>query len=104
MKVFLLLFSFGILTMSAAFTDEDNIFSIANQKSNTPSTVKVIFDGYEGGQYFFTNEQNKAVVITNDALLPSNVSNLQNGAFVGKRFEIDIDKINYKEDSEQSIP
>ncbi|WP_273016935.1 hypothetical protein [Leeuwenhoekiella blandensis] len=71
----------GIITMG---------FSVAmnapeDSSPNTKDTQELIFDGYEGEYYFFSDASHQAVVLESDSEL---TKNLKNNDAVGEQFEV----------------
>jgi hypothetical protein len=65
-------------------------FSVAMNAPEDPSpnikdTQELIFDGYEGEYYFFSDASHQAVVLESDSEL---TKNLQNNDAVGEQFEV----------------
>ena len=77
MKTLISIFSIFILGLCVAM----NVPAKAN-----PNAQELTFDGYEGGYYFFTNEEQKAVVLEADEETKS--PDLIYGSLEGKTFEV----------------
>jgi len=65
-------------------------FSVAmntpeDSSPNTKDTQELIFDGYEGEYYFFSDASHQAVVLESDSEL---TKNLKSNDAVGEQFEV----------------
>ncbi len=85
MKTFFILIGFGIALIISTLLDETNIYTGTKKQQS----IVVTFDGYEGGHYFFTDENGRAVSLSIDDELPANIEALKNGEHIGDQFEID---------------
>lgn len=56
----------------------------------------LVFDGYEGGYYFFTDENERAVTVRAESEAPVHNLDLVKNDLIGKRFEVTIDKSQIK--------
>ncbi|RMB63367.1 hypothetical protein EAX61_02955 [Dokdonia sinensis] len=93
MKTLILIFSIftlGFTTEELSRNDEINVETF-------------IYDGFEGGYYFFTDTSRKAVILEADNETTINKNLLQRDDAIGKRFEVRYKKNKQQDDSSQGI-
>lgn len=56
-------------------------------------TIKVIFDGFEGNSYFFTDAEDKAVQIIKKDNVALQTYDFENGDYIGKQFALEVDGV-----------
>lgn len=87
MKTLPLLLAFAAI-LSFSFI---GIHQIGNKHSESTQNILATFDGYEGGMYFFTDQENKAITLTADDILPIDGINLSEGDYIGKLFVLEME-------------
>ncbi|NND88414.1 MAG: hypothetical protein HKM28_04110 [Flavobacteriaceae bacterium] len=57
---------------------------------NSTTKINVVFDGYEGSTYFFSDENLNPITIVGDDALPLQGIDLTSGDHVDQKFQIEI--------------
>jgi hypothetical protein len=60
---------------------------------SSATKITVVFDGFEGSTYFFSDENHQAITIIGDAELPLEGIDLTSGDHIDRKFQIEIDKV-----------
>jgi hypothetical protein len=90
MKAFIALIVFGVTLIVGTLTDDNNSYTDIQEEK-----ILVTFDGYEGGFYFFSDKNSKAISLTDDDILPTDKNILQEGNIIGEKFKINLPKNKY---------
>ncbi|WP_299212185.1 hypothetical protein [uncultured Dokdonia sp.] len=86
MKIFILLFCINFISFTPINNNADVI------SNDEIYEAKAIFDGYEGGYYFFTNEDETALQFESKDHPLLTDEKFKNGEFIGKSFTIVLKK------------
>ncbi|MGJ8667655.1 MAG: hypothetical protein ACSHW7_14890 [Patiriisocius sp.] len=55
---------------------------------SSKDSIEITFDGYEGGHYFFTSENGRAIQFLENEHTFLEDKNFENGTYIGQSFEI----------------
>lgn len=86
MKTTLIIFITTVLFLPNLISKQD-----VNVSQQDVEKAILIFDGYEGGYYFFTDKNCKAVSVIAKDETPLHNLDLINDDYVGEQFEVTID-------------
>ena len=92
MKTFLLLISFGIITLSVgvkeAFSTDHHASATSQDAIDAKENGLATFDGFEGDYYFFTDSNNKAIQLEECDHPILSDEKFENGDYIGEKFDL----------------
>lgn len=93
MKLLIALFSLVTFTTSSIHTNSD-----LESSKNDVIAYEVVFDGYEGGMYFFTDNKDNAITIEDEESKLFEKFTQDANSYVGKTFTIMLKSTNAEHD------
>ncbi|WAC02430.1 hypothetical protein N7U66_01565 [Lacinutrix neustonica] len=91
MKTIISLILFGTILFLGGLKNDPNNSNSSLDKERL--TIKVVFNGFEGDSYFFTDEEEKAVQIIKKDNAPLQTYDFENGDYIGKQFALEVDGV-----------